>query len=80
MKDGEDFCGVAWVSEPVDGFLCLVGTQRTLDVDGHCCDYDRCAATQGRLRCVHTTTHEGAHHVGFNRYWPGAGVSPSRVS
>lgn len=45
MNDGGDFCGVKWISNPADGFLCLVSTRRTLDVNGHCCDYERCAVT-----------------------------------
>jgi hypothetical protein len=78
VKDGDDFCGTKWISEPADGFLCLVSTRRTLDVNGHCCDYERCAATKVVAtsstrsavdRCLNAPNHEGKHHGSRCHYW-----------
>lgn len=73
MKDGEEWCGSRWVSDPPDGFLCLVATRRTLDVNGHCCDYERCTATVevwGQVdRCLLLPDHDGAHHSSRCRSW-----------
>jgi hypothetical protein len=73
VKDGDDFCGVPWITEPADGFLCLVGTRRTLDVNGHCCDYARCSATVevrgGAIdRCLLAPDHKGFDHHGSRCY------------
>lgn len=74
IKDGDDWCGAKWISNPPDGVLCLVATRRTLDENGHCCDYTRCASTHQfynrRLdRCLLLPDHEGVHHGESGCYW-----------
>lgn len=75
VKDGDEWCGSTWISNPPDGVLCLVGSRRTLDINGHCTDYARCKATialyEGRVvdRCLLLPAHEGEHHGGRCRRW-----------
>lgn len=70
----EPWCGSRWLTDPPDGVLCLVGTRRVLDVNGHCCDYERCAATKDRPnripdRCLLDPGHDGPHHGSSCRAW-----------
>lgn len=75
LKDGDDFCGSTWISNPPDGVLCLVATRRTLDINGHCCDYARCASTKQFYnyarpdRCILLPGHQDTHLGGSGRYW-----------
>lgn len=69
---------IIWNSDPPDGVLCLIATRRVLDINNHCCDYNRCAATKtypvnstyDRVdRCLLEIGHEGQHHGLACRNW-----------